>query len=226
MHRSIASDAGVTHRRLAVVATAALLAAAVATPARAQGSAAEWADLITRYEAQVARAPGDATARYTLAMLYARNGRLLDGYRQLQEADQAVGHARRLEVVRQIVLDAEASIRQNPRDLLARYRLAFARYFLNQPQAAAAEFERVVAMEPRNDWGFGYLGQAYAAAGQDDRAVAAWQRGLQVNPGNSVLHYVLGLMYTKRNDRRRAATHFAAAYRDRTLYDYVTGNRR
>jgi hypothetical protein len=33
-------------------------------------------------------------------------------------------------------------------------------------------------------------------------------------------------MYTKKDDKKKAAFHFAAAYRDRTLYDYVTGNRR
>jgi tetratricopeptide (TPR) repeat protein len=211
------------HTLVLVLASVAVVAAAA--PALAQGAAAEWPALIRRYEAQVARTPGDPLARYTLAMLYARDGRLLDGYKQLQEADQAVGQARRAEVARQVVREAEGMIRQNPQDLLARYRLAFGRYFLGDHAGAAAELERVVTMEPRNDWGFGYLGQAYAAAQQDDRAIAAWQRGLQVNPNNSVIHYLLGLMFTRKDDRRKAAAHFAAAYRDRTLYDYITGNR-
>jgi tetratricopeptide (TPR) repeat protein len=208
----------------ALVIIAGLLAGA--TPVRAQGVAAEWPALVKRFEAQVARTPLDPSARFTLAVLYARDGRLLDGYKQIQEADAAAGPARRADLTAQVVRDAQGLIRQNPNDLLARYRLAFARYFQGDLAGATGEFERIVAVEPKNDWGYGYLGQAYAASKRDDQAIGVWQRGLQVNPHNSVLHYVLGLMYTKRNDRKNAARHFAAAYRDRTLYDYVTGNRR
>jgi tetratricopeptide (TPR) repeat protein len=208
----------------AAIAAALMLAGAV--PVQAQGTVAEWPALIRRYEADVARTPGDPLVRFTLAMLYAREGRLLEGYRQLQEADQAAGPERREALARQVVRQAEDLIRRNPGDLLARYRLAFARHFLGEPAAVVAEFERIVALDPRNDWGYGYLGQAYATMNQDDRAIAAWHRGLDVNPNNAVLHYVLGLMYAKRDDRRRAAHHFAAAYRDRTLYEYVTGQRR
>ncbi len=216
----------VSRARMTAVAVAAAVVLGGGAPASAQGTAAEWPALVKRFEAQVGRAPSDPMTRYTLAMLYARDGRLLDGYRQLQEADQAAGQGRRAELMKQIVQECDALIRANPHDLLARYRLAFARYFANEPAAAAAEFGRIVALEPRNDWAHGYLGQSYAALKQDERAIGAWQRGLEVNPNNSVLHYVLGLMYTKKDDKKKAAFHFAAAYRDRTLYDYVTGNRR
>lgn len=209
---------------LTAITVAALLAGR--GPAFAQGAAAEWPALIRRYEAHVAQSPADYAARFTLAMLYARDGRLLDGYKQLLEADQAAGPARRLAIAGQIARDAESRIRQEPRDLLARYRLAFARYFLNDYAGSAAEFARITAAEPRNDWGFGYLGQALVAAKQEERAIEAWQRGLAVNPNNAVLHYMLGLMYAKRDDKKKAAFHFAAAYRDRTLYDYLSGNRR
>jgi tetratricopeptide (TPR) repeat protein len=206
-----------------VVGTA---AGAAAAPAGAQGAGAEWPALVQRYEAAVQRAPGDPGAHFTLAMLYARDGRLLDGWKHLQEADRAAGPGRRLAMARQVAVEAQALLRRNPNDLLARYRLAFATYVLGDHAAVAAEFERITAADPRNDWGFGYLGQAYATLGRDDRAIAAWQRGLQINPDNAVLHYVLALAYTRQGDRRAAARHLAAAYRDRTLYDYVTGNRR
>jgi tetratricopeptide (TPR) repeat protein len=195
-------------------------------PALAQGTGAQWPALVRQYEATIQRNPRDATGHFTLAMLYAREGRLLDGWRHLQEADRVTGERQRTAVARQVAADAQGLIRRNNADLLARYRLAFAHYFLGEHTAAAAEFERITAADPRNDWGFGYLGQAYATLGRDDEAIGAWQRGLQVNPDNAVLHYVLALAYTKKGDRRAAARHLAAAYRDRTLYDYVTGNRR
>jgi tetratricopeptide (TPR) repeat protein len=205
---------------------AAAAVAAAAAPAGAQGVGAEWPALVQRYEAAVRRDPGDPGAHFTLAMLYARDGRLLDGWKHLQEADRAAGPGRRVAMARQVAAEAQDLIRRNPDDLLARYRLAFATYALGDHAAVAAQFERITAADPRNDWGFGYLGQAYAALGRDDRAIAAWQRGLQINPNNAVLHYVLALAYTRQGDRRAAARHLAAAYRDRTLYDYVTGARR
>lgn len=221
----------VTDRRRALVlpATPVLLAALLlAAPSRAafaQGTAAEWPALTRRLEQQVQQTPADPGARFTLAMLYARSGRVLDGFKQLQEADRAIGSpAGRPALARQIVVEAEDLLRRNPRDLLARYRLAFARYFLDDHPAAAAEFERIVVLDPRNDWGYGYLGQAYANLGQLDRAIAAWEKGLAVNPRNAVLHYMLGLSYTRKGNKKKAAAHLAAAYRDRTLYDYITRN--
>lgn len=206
---------------------AAAAAVALATPqARGQGTAAEWPALTRRYEQQVDRAPGDVHARYTLAMVYARAGRLLDGYKQLRDADAVRGESGRTEMARQIAGDADSLIRRNPHDLLARYRLAFAKYFLGDRGGATAEFERIVAVDPRNDWGYGYLGQAYSEGGRLDSAIAVWEKGLEVNGQNPVLHYVLGLAYAKRNDKAKAARHLAAAYRDRTLYEYVTGRTR
>lgn len=214
-------------RAVRVGLLAALLLAPVAGIARAQGTAGEWPALIKRYEQQVARAPGDPQARFTLAMLYARDGRLLEGYNHLQAADQATGGpSQRAPVVRQIVGDAEGLLRSNPSDLLARYRLAFARFFLGDHGGAMNEMQRIIAVEPRNDWAWGYLGAGYSTLGQTDRAIAAWERGLAINPKNAALHYVLGLSYAKKGDKKKAAAHFAAAYRDRTLYEYVTrGNR-
>ncbi|MDQ7841216.1 MAG: tetratricopeptide repeat protein [bacterium] len=203
----------------------ALLLAAPSRAALAQGTAAEWPALVRRFEQQVQQTPGDPSARFTLAMLYARNGRVLDGFKQLQEADQAIGSpAGRPALARQIVTEAEGLLIRNRHDLLARYRLAFARYFLGEHPAAAAEFERIVVLDPRNDWGYGYLGQGYANLGQLDRAIATWERGLAVNPRNAALHYMLGLSYTRKGDKKKAAAHLAAAYRDRTLYDYITRN--
>ncbi|MGQ0568784.1 MAG: tetratricopeptide repeat protein [Armatimonadota bacterium] len=213
-------------RRALISGIVAILVAASSPAVRGQGTAADWPTLITRQQELVTRGPADPGARFTLAMLYARDGRLLEAYKQLQEADNTAGAARRITLARQIAGEAEALVRRNPNDLLARYRLAFARHFLGDHAGAAAEVERIVAADPRNDWGYGYLGQAYATLSHTDRAIVTWERGLVINPNNAVLHYLLAQAYAKKNDKKKAAQHFAAAYRDRTLYDYLTGNRR
>ena len=65
-----------------------------------------------------------------------------------------------------------------------------------------------------------------AAARQAPEGIAWWERGLRSDPKNAVLHYMLGLAYSRKGDMKKAAGHFAAAYRDRTLYEYITGRRR
>jgi tetratricopeptide (TPR) repeat protein len=131
-----------------------------------------------------------------------------------------------MEVARQITGQAEVVLKVAPNDLLALYRLAFARHFTGDLAGAAREFERIVVAEPKNDWAYGYLGQAYANLGQNDRAIATWERGVAINSNNAVIHYLLGWAYAKKDDKRKAASHFAAAYRDRTLYDYVLNGSR
>jgi cytochrome c-type biogenesis protein CcmH/NrfG len=85
---------------------------------------------------------------------------------------------------------------------------------------------RAAALEPDNPWTMGYLGFLHGERDEVDRAIAWWERGVRVDPKNAVLHYLLGLAYTRKGDVKRAATHFALAYRDRTLYEYVKGQRR
>jgi tetratricopeptide (TPR) repeat protein len=212
--------------RFAAIVIVAAITGAAGRPAYGQGSAEDWPALSRRYEQQIERTPGDAHARFTLAIVYARAGRLLDGYKQLRDADAVVGADGRTALARQVAKDADGFLKRNPHDLLARYRLAFAKYFLGDRGSATVEFERIVVVDAANDWAYGYLGQAYAEGGRPDRAIATWERGLRLNGQNTVLHYVLGLAYAKQSDKKKAAQHLAAAYRDRTLYEYITGNTR
>ncbi|MBI3998243.1 MAG: tetratricopeptide repeat protein [Armatimonadetes bacterium] len=218
---------GLTLAAVMLGVAAAVILPAPADRAEAQGTAPQWPSLIRRYEQQVALAPADPHTRFTLAVLYARDGRLLEAYNQIQAADQAVGDpAQRLPLIGQVISEAEERLRQTPADLLARYRLAFAKHFAGDRLGGIAEMQRIIAAEPRNEWGYGYLGAGYATAGQDEQAIATWERGLQVNPRNAVLHYLLGLAYGRKGDKKKAAAHLAIAYRDRTLYEYVTGSGR
>ena len=142
-------------RRRALRAVAILVvgtaAAAAAAPAGAQGAGAEWPALVQRYEAAVQRAPGDPGAHFTLAMLYARDGRLLDGWKHLQEADRAAGPGRRLAMARQVAVEAQALLRRNPKIFLG-YSDITALHLGIHGQTGLVTLHGPVALSAFNDW--------------------------------------------------------------------------
>lgn len=181
-----------------------------------------WQALASKYKEALARSPTDVNAKYNLAMVYAHEGQVLDGWRELQSLGKQLGEGvKRQEFTNQVVTDAHRVLQRSPSDILTRYRLAFAYSFSGQKDSAKAEFEKIVSLEPNHSWSLGYLGYAYAEAGDLDRGIVLWERGVEVDPGNSVLHYVLGVAYVRKGQLKKAASHFVAAYRDRTLHEFV-----
>ncbi len=122
--------------------------------------------------------------------------------------------------------ESQAVLRRDPRDVFALYRLAFAAYFANRKNVALDALQRAASLEPQNPWTMGYVGYLYGERQDADRAIAWWERGVRVDPRNAVLHYMLGLAYSHKGNMKRAAYHFALAYRDRTLYEYIKGQRK
>ena len=203
---------------------AALLAVPVC-PARAAAPPApktDWQALTRQYTQGLARDPADGHTRDNLAMVYAHEGRVMDGWRQLQAVDRHL-EGKREPFSTQVIRESRTILTRSPDDVLTRYRLAFALWFRGQKRESQQEFERIVALEPTHSWSLAYLGYTYADAGNLDHAIVLWERGSKADPANSILHYVLGLAYTRKGQLKKAAAHFASAYKDRTLYEYVKG---
>lgn len=176
--------------------------------------------MAVQYKQVLARSPDDVQARYNLAMVYAHEGRILDGWNELKALDKQLGD-KRPQFTSEVINEARRILQRSPNDLLTRYRLAFALYFNGQKDLCRVEFEKIVSLEPTHSWSLGYLGYLYADAGNLDKGMELWERGVKYDPGNSVLHYVLGIAYTRKGQLKKAASHFVAAYRDRSLYEYV-----
>lgn len=182
----------------------------------------DWANLTLKYKQVLVRYPTDPHARYSLAMVYAHEGKLLEGWRELQALGKQLG-PQQSQFATDVISESDRILQRSPNDTFIRYRRAFALYFLAQKDAARLEFERIVAIEPNHSWSLGYLGYGHMDKGDLNRAIALWERGVKNDPKNSVLHYVLGLAYTRKGELKKAAKHFATAYKDRTLYEYVKG---
>lgn len=65
----------------------------VSSPARADSP--DWKQLMLRYQREVARNPDTVEGRFSLAVVYAHEGRLIDGWEQLKRVDQLVGGGER-----------------------------------------------------------------------------------------------------------------------------------
>ena len=193
-----------------------LSSAAIAAPL------SRWQALAAQYKQVLARAPDDVQARYNLAMVHAHEGRILDGWNELKALDKQLGD-KRPQFLNEVITEARRVLQRSPKDLLRRYRLAFAHYFDGQKGLSRSEFEQIVSLEPTYSWSLGYLGYLHAEAGDLNKGIELWERGVKYDPGNSVLHYVLGIAYTRKGQLKKAASHFVAAYRDRSLYEYVKG---
>lgn len=195
------------------------------SPAVAGGR--NWTLLVQRYRDETRRNPASVDAHFRLAVVYAHEGRLVEGWDQLKRVDRLLGgEAGRPAAARAFMREAQDALRHDRSDVFALYRLAFAAYFGNRKDLAMQAMRQAASLEPQNPWTMGYLGFLHGEREEVDQAIAWWERGVRVDPKNAVLHYLLGLAYSRKGDLKRAGLHFALAYRDRTLYEYIKGQRR
>lgn len=181
-----------------------------------------WRPLIPALRAQVEAHP-DPEIAFRLAMVYAHEGMFIDGWHVLKQVDQMVGGERhRAETANRIIAQASSDIARDPHDLLARYSLAFASWLAADHQTPLREFLEITRQDPQNAMNHGYLGYIYGARKDAKNTIAQWEEGVRLDPSNSVLHYMLGSAYYQTGRTLDAAVQFNLAYRDRTLYNYIT----
>ncbi len=206
------------------IACAVLLAAQLVqgTPAVAAEGGQNWKPLITGLKTQFASHP-DPEVGFRLAMVYAHEGMLIDGWHVLKQIDRMTGGQNgRPALERKIIADASAAIKRDPRDLLARYSLAFASWVAGDRVTPFQEFLEITRQDPQNAMNHGYLGYVYSTHNDAKNTIAQWEEGVRLDPINSVLHYMLGSAYYRTGRTRDAAAQFKLAYSDRTLYNYIT----
>ncbi len=212
-------------RRIIPFATVAMwvvLLAGPIGPAGAERGGESWRPLIPALKAQAASHP-DPEVAFRLAMVYAHEGMLIDGWHMPKQVDQMVGGERhRAETEDRIIRRASADVARDPRDLLARYSLAFASWLAGDHETTLREFLEITRQDPTDAMNHGYLGYIYATRKDAKNTIAQWEEGVRLDPSNSVLHYMLGSAYYRTGRTLDAAVQFNLAYRDRTLYNYIT----
>jgi len=212
-------------RTTAVLAALVLLASLLAGPlvrAGAEPAGSSWKAMIPPLKTQITAHP-DPELEFRLAMVYAHEGMLIDGWHILKQIDQAIGgQSHHQELEQRIIADASAAIRRDPHDLVDRYELAFATWVGGNTTTPFQQFLEITRQDPMNAMNHGYLGYIYSTHNDAKNTIAQWEESVRLDPSNSVLHYMLGSAYYRTGRTRDAAIQFNLAYRDRTLYNYIT----
>ena len=206
-----------------IVAAGVALSALFIAPAGAQHAGESWRSLIPGLKSHLA-ATSDPEVALRLALVYAHEGSLIDWWHMLKQIDKMTGgEDHRRELSRHIMAAASGEVQRDPSNLLARYEVAFASWFVEREhRTALEEFLEITRREPRNAMNHGYLGYIYADRQDAKNTIAQWEDSIKLDPGNSAIRYMLGTAYSRVGRTGEAAVQFALAYRDRTVYNYVT----
>ena len=118
----------------------------------------------------------------------------------------------RLGILAKAIDEFTAATRINPKDLQPHYLLALVYSSLHDVPKATREYEFLLkgltADDPRNVELFTYLGQLYFAQGQDDKALAQFERVIALDPKNTGALYIVGSFYLDHNRRKEAVDLF------------------
>jgi tetratricopeptide (TPR) repeat protein len=102
-------------------------------------------------------------------------------------------------------LDREAEAReQRDKRVSATFKEAKAALEAAQTTEAAANFQRVLEIDPRHDLSRSYLAKIAYSAGDLTTAESDIQRAIESNPGEPEYHYLLALFLQKGKDRQAA----------------------
>jgi tetratricopeptide (TPR) repeat protein len=74
--------------------------------------------------------------------------------------------------------------------------------------AALENFQKAIELDPHLASAYNGLGGAYKAAGQLERAIAAWEKSLELAPDYSFPLYNLGVAYLQKGDKNQALKYF------------------
>lgn len=105
-------------------------------------------------------------------------------------------------------------------DVYALYQHARSRLADGNPRAAAEVLELAVQEEPRKASLHETLGRAYFASARVDRARAAFEQALDIDPSDPYAHFGVGRCHERQGRLSEAAKHFklACALADRDHY--------
>jgi tetratricopeptide (TPR) repeat protein len=83
---------------------------------------------------------------------------------------------------------------------------------------AEAHLKKLLEAKPGDDFLWDRLGNLYRSAEELDRATAAYQKAVELNPYNVEAHYSLGCCFMDRAQKGRATEHFCLVLRHCRVY--------
>lgn len=165
---------------------------AVSLPDLSKAADAVQAQVRQRFGVLASKIDNQATPPAELAESYGDMGRLFMVAEYLDAAEPCFANAATLVA----------------RDMRWPYFLGHIYRLRNQPEAAAAYFERALERQPDHLPSLLWLGEVYLAANRPDQAQTHLARAAAIQPGSAAAAYGLGRLTLARKDFKQAVTQF------------------
>ncbi len=163
-------------------------------------------------QAAVQAHPGDADARFDLAITMAYTNNLQDGWANLKKTVELDPGYRKRGLDLYI-----AKVTADPGDWRLRFRLAFAYYFNDMKKDAIRELDNVLKIDPYNVWAYGYISLIYGEMGNTDTAMSYAQKGIRIDSNVAALHFLLAEGYNRKGDKWKSFVEGVEAVRLKAL---------
>ena len=82
---------------------------------------------------------------------------------------------------------------------------------IGELDAALADYDISIDMEPNNVAGYDYRADVYQQKGDLDRALTDYDQAIRIDPNYAAAHYSRALIYEKKNDTAKARAGYDAA---------------
>ncbi len=138
--------------------------------------------------------PDDPQAHFELAITYAYSNRIEDGLNELKTVDKLDP-----KFAPKALKIYSRKARLFPSDWKARFQYAFALYFNNKKKEAIAEFQKIIAMDPKNIFSYGYIATIYGDMNDVNEAIEYSKKALEIDSNVAAIHLLLGAAYYKNN---------------------------
>jgi tetratricopeptide (TPR) repeat protein len=103
------------------------------------------------------------------------------------------------------------TIDHNPDCWLAWYNLGVIKGDQGRPAEAMADYERTLALNPRNAEALNNMGQIEFSQGRYERARELYLQSLAINPGNPMCHNSMGTLFIRMGEKEKARKEFQKA---------------
>ncbi|MBM3268709.1 MAG: tetratricopeptide repeat protein [Candidatus Sericytochromatia bacterium] len=164
----------------------------------------------------------DPDAQFDLAMGYARTPVLekaIEALERVQALDKAYAD--------KVIARFEPIAQENPENVEAHWRLAFAYYAKGRETATPAHvararqaFEDILKLDSRHVWAYNYLAYITYEGGDLPGALDLARRAVEVGPDNAVAHFLVGQALLKQGQPFAAAFSLAKAMQLRSAAGY------
>ncbi|MGD0964974.1 MAG: tetratricopeptide repeat protein [Candidatus Acidiferrales bacterium] len=167
-------------------------------------------------------APHDAMVRLSLGQIYSGEKKWPEAQREFESAleldphntkalEQLAGFLTARNQTQQALLRLQLYVTRNPNDENGHIVFGVVNYQLKNYGSAQAEFERAIQLDPKSLEAYMQLSRVAEAQGQNDLAIASYQKALDLKPKSAPLATLLGNRYLANNDLPDAEKYYHQA---------------